>query len=451
MVDLSLKNIQNANAVVIDSIRKTDNYKTTLESLGSMAKGVFENISKLFSHKQYEAINCGENLISGISKGIADKTPLFFSNVENWCSNVTDGIKEFFGIHSPSKVMRDEVGRYISLGMAYGISENSKEVREAFSGMLTLLEYRRKLDIINDEQYYEGLEVLRDRYFAVGTKEWLEYTEKIYTYQKKQLEQVKTNYRDVCNDVYDYTSKKLDDVIKKQEAYSDKLKKFGNLFNTVTISLDEGDISYYSLADIKKDTEEIRRYSDMLINMRTRLLSVGAEKTTVDSFFSDINSLSVEEGIKALEALERADEKSLAQYIEAYGEKIRLSDKISAEAYRGEFDKAVSDSENYMVTKLTEAGFEVPASFFNTGTLAARNFGEAFAAELDTELEKIKIKIDDFNTKLSLKTESSLGTSVSQVYNTYKDYQSTYNINSDSGDFYTEIKKYDTMRRMLGY
>lgn len=486
MVDLSYTNIQNTNNLIINTQKETEKYEDTLKKLGNIAENVFKGISggvaaaaesigtmgynaldscdefksiaelteklpDLFSSGQYAAINCGEELISGISKGISVETPLFLSRVENWCANITDGIKEFFGIHSPSRVMRDEVGRYIALGMAAGITENSKEVSEAFKGMLSMLDYRRRLDLINDEEYYECLEELRDRYFAVGTKEWIEYTEKIYTYQKNRLEQMKKSYQSACNDVYDYTSKKLDEVIKKQEDYSDKLKKFGKLFKTVTISLDEGDISYYSLADLKKETEEIKRYSEMLSSQRARLLSAGIDEVTADSFFNEIASLSVEEGIKSLEALERADEKSLTQYITAYGEKLRLSDKISSEAYRSEFDRAVAESEEYMVQKLTEAGFEIPPSFFDTGTLAARNFGEAFASELDKELEKIKIKIDDFNAKLSLKTESAVGAAVSQVYNTYKDYQSIYNINSDSGDMYNEIKKYDTMRRMLGY
>lgn len=486
MVDLSLTSIQNTNNYIINTKKETKKYEDTLKALGGVAENVFKDISSgvaaisesiggmgyssfnafdefdgvselfeglplLFSDSQYEVIECGENLVSGISKGIDVKTPIFFSNTESWCADVTDGIKEFFGIHSPSRVMRDEVGRYIALGMAAGITENSKEVNEAFKGMLDMLEYRRKLDLINDEEYYESLENLRDRYFAVGTKEWIEYTEKIYTYQKSRLEQVKKDYQSVCNEVYDYTSKKLDDVIKKQEAYADKLKNFGRLFKTITIELDEGDISYYSLADLKKDTEQIKRYSDMLTALRTRLLSAGTDEATANSFFNEIASLSVEEGIKSLEALERADEKSLTQYITAYGEKIRLTDKISSEAYRSEFDSAVAESEEYMVKRLTEAGFEVPASFFDTGTLAARNFGEAFAAELDAELEKIKIKIDDFNAKLSLKTESTVGAAASQVYNTYKDYQSTYNINSDGGDIYSALKNYDTMRRMLGY
>ena len=88
--------------------------------------------------------------------------------------------------------MRDEVGKYLSLGVAAGIEQNSDEVVKAFDSMLEKLEYKRKFDIISEDEYYTELEKLRDKYLKAGSKEWLSYTEKIYSYQKSAVESQKT-------------------------------------------------------------------------------------------------------------------------------------------------------------------------------------------------------------------------------------------------------------------
>jgi len=99
--------------------------------------------------------------------------------------------KNILAIRSPSRVMRDEVGKMIPLGMAAGITENSDKVVESFDKMLEILDYHRKFDIISEDEYYTELEKLRDNHFAKGTKEWLEYTEKIYSYEESPQKRYK--------------------------------------------------------------------------------------------------------------------------------------------------------------------------------------------------------------------------------------------------------------------
>ena len=444
-------------------------YGNSVKALQSYIKNVADGeeklnedtLNKLVTHAQNmynKGKEIGANVGDGMIKGLNGKKVSLLTAAKDICNKLVNAMKHALDIHSPSRVMRDEVGKYISLGVAAGIEESGDEVVKSFKGVLERLDYQKKFDIISEDVYYTELERLRDRYFKAGTKEWLEYTEKIYDYQqklledeKKKLEETKKTYKDVLKDVYDYASEKLDAVIKKQQDYSKKLKSYGKLFNNVTISLDEGDINYYSLANLKKDTEEIKKYNEMLMNLRSELFSSGISDDAARGFFDEINSLSAEEGIKALEALNRVDKGELYEYLKAYDEKFRLADKMSADAYRSEMDEAIGESEKYMAQKLTDAGFEVPKSFFDTGTQAAKNFGAAFAEELDEELKKIKVKIDDFNAKLSLTAEGDVRTAPAPVNNTNNDYTTTYNINPENGDIYLQVKKYETMRRMLGW
>ena len=59
-----------------------------------------------------------------------------------------DGLKSLLGIHSPSRVFRDEVGRNISLGIAEGIRSNKKYAKKSAEevAQATLEAAKKKLE-----------------------------------------------------------------------------------------------------------------------------------------------------------------------------------------------------------------------------------------------------------------------------------------------------------------
>ena len=67
----------------------------------------------------------GKNIIEGLWNGINDKVTWLTNKIKSFASNVTDKLKSFFGIHSPSRVMRDQVGKYLAEGIGVGIDENA--------------------------------------------------------------------------------------------------------------------------------------------------------------------------------------------------------------------------------------------------------------------------------------------------------------------------------------
>lgn len=66
----------------------------------------------------------GSDIVHGIWSGISGATGWLMSKISGFASSVVDGIKGFFGIHSPSTVMRDQVGRYLAEGVAVGWEKN---------------------------------------------------------------------------------------------------------------------------------------------------------------------------------------------------------------------------------------------------------------------------------------------------------------------------------------
>lgn len=70
----------------------------------------------------------GMNLVRGIWNGISNGLGWIKGKISGWVGNVTSFIKNLFGIHSPSTVMRDQVGKYLAQGIAVGFGDEMPAV-----------------------------------------------------------------------------------------------------------------------------------------------------------------------------------------------------------------------------------------------------------------------------------------------------------------------------------
>jgi phage-related protein len=73
-------------------------------------------------------ISIGKDIVSGLWNGINDKIQWLKNKISGFVGNVTDWIKKFFKIGSPSKLMANEVGKWLPEGIAVGIDKNAKSV-----------------------------------------------------------------------------------------------------------------------------------------------------------------------------------------------------------------------------------------------------------------------------------------------------------------------------------
>ena len=89
---------------------------------------IITSLLRGFSNYYSNMGEVGKNLVSGIWEGIKNAKDWLLGKAKEWCGNVLDGIKGFFGIHSPSKVFRDEIGTNLALGVGEGFSNTMKDV-----------------------------------------------------------------------------------------------------------------------------------------------------------------------------------------------------------------------------------------------------------------------------------------------------------------------------------
>lgn len=66
----------------------------------------------------------GSDIVHGIWSGISGAAGWLMNQISGFANNIVSGIKGFFGIASPSKVMRDQVGKYLAEGVAVGWEKN---------------------------------------------------------------------------------------------------------------------------------------------------------------------------------------------------------------------------------------------------------------------------------------------------------------------------------------
>ena len=65
-------------------------------------------------------LEVGGNIISGIGSGLIEGVKSIGSSIKDACSGIKDSICDFFGIHSPSRLMNDMVGTNMALGISEG-------------------------------------------------------------------------------------------------------------------------------------------------------------------------------------------------------------------------------------------------------------------------------------------------------------------------------------------
>ena len=98
------------------------------ELIGSLVKGFGNYYSNLG--------DVGLNLVKGLWQGIKDATGWVLDKIKGFGKSVLDGIKNIFGIHSPSTLFRDEVGKNLAFGVGEGFTDAMKDVTDEMNGAM---------------------------------------------------------------------------------------------------------------------------------------------------------------------------------------------------------------------------------------------------------------------------------------------------------------------------
>lgn len=105
--------------------------EAALTCAGKLVEGLIRSIPKVLS--------AGIELVKGLWQGISDSLGWLKGKITGWVGNVMDFLKGLFGIHSPSAVMRDVIGKNLMLGLGAGIDAYGNIPLEAMDAMTASL------------------------------------------------------------------------------------------------------------------------------------------------------------------------------------------------------------------------------------------------------------------------------------------------------------------------
>lgn len=113
-------------------------------------------------------------------------------------------------------------------------SKSSKdELKEQFQAEYDLLKHNLEMEYITEEDYYNGVQALNEKYFA-GKEEYLDDYRK---YEEEVYKGLKSYYKSYCDDMMDYYDKKLDASKMSYKEYCDSVSKMlADMHNSGKIS-----------------------------------------------------------------------------------------------------------------------------------------------------------------------------------------------------------------------
>lgn len=127
-----------------------------------------------------------------------------------------------------------KVAKKSSSGSSSKSSKSSKdELKEAFQAEYDLLKHNLEMEYITEEQYYNGVQALNEKYYA-GKSEYLDEYRK---YEEEVYKGLKSYYKSYCDDMMDYYDKKLDASKMSYKEYCDSVSKMlADMHNSGKIS-----------------------------------------------------------------------------------------------------------------------------------------------------------------------------------------------------------------------
>lgn len=85
------------------------------EIIGAIVKGLLSGMASIGE--------VGSQLVHGLFDGISNAASWLYDKLRGWVSDVLGWVKGLFGIHSPSKVFANEIGKFIPPGITLGVEQ----------------------------------------------------------------------------------------------------------------------------------------------------------------------------------------------------------------------------------------------------------------------------------------------------------------------------------------
>lgn len=119
---------------LLSTISKVYQFGRDLGSKASEAgSNMVNNIINAVTNLPSKMAEIGSNIVRGVWNGITGMGGWIAERVGNFFEGIVDGAKSVLGIFSPSRVFRDEVGKYMAQGVGVGFENETDNVQKSMN------------------------------------------------------------------------------------------------------------------------------------------------------------------------------------------------------------------------------------------------------------------------------------------------------------------------------
>lgn len=319
-------------------VTKIATWATDLGKKGKeAAKSLFDAVMNGVKNLPSKMADIGKNIVEGVWNGIKGAKDKFTKNVTGFFGGIVDGAKNKLGIHSPSRVFRDEVGAQIAEGVIVGIKSKYKKAKKTAAELATLTYEAAKTKLDTYKKY-------NDMTLANEVSYW----KKVLDNTKKGTQGYKDallEYKTVRNSLNEQIKKAEDDYAAKVSEVKTKLisdiQAVTDKYDSAIKSRADSIISSMGLFDEFSSTTE-KSVADLLNNLQGQVNAIEewdnalrtlSARGVSDEFMTQLQEMGVK-SLADIKTLVSMTDEELTKYVELWNTKNSLATGRAVEEYK---------------------------------------------------------------------------------------------------------------------
>lgn len=382
---------------ILDGIRaKEDSFKT---SVGNAIQALIPII-----RGEYDAFyRAGGHIMTGVQKGIESKSSALQTAAKNVARKIVTSMQSELKIQSPSKVMQDEVGRWIVPGIAEGIEEDdtAEEAAQKKAQNITNA-FQEEFDQLDIADQTAELKAQLDGTFDDAAE--YERQAKRVSLALGKYENILEVYGETAIDTQKAYNEYLQEEINLRELAAEKAQAaFENSQNWIESNKEAGNLSLIDeLAAWKRVQSQYLEGTEQRIKADEEVLRLEEEiKSATEDYYDELTTLQEEANQKRIEidqnyadervAIQEEADQKLADLDQEYADKTKeINDQLIAdiEATQKEYDDAVKSRADSLYNAY---------GLFDEVTEQEAVTGEQLIANLEGQLEAFENWTENIN------------------------------------------------------
>lgn len=286
-----------------------------VESLPEIITAIVEGIGAL----NYAILEAGANIVEGLWEGISSMTSWVYEKVSGFVSGIVDDVKGLLGIHSPSKVFQDEVGKNIGLGVAKGIEDSEDDAVKSAKELAESV-YDQSKEWIDKQAKYQGYSL----------KEQLEVWEAI----QDQFISESQQYADAEEEIFDLRTQIQDEYYSKVKEITQNISDLQKEYQNELTDRTQEIFDTFGIFDEIPERQEVSG-EQLISNLENQV-------ALMEEFYSKLDELSARgvnagivesirdmgpDAISELDALLALEDEKLSEFSDLYEEKQQFANE----------------------------------------------------------------------------------------------------------------------------